>query len=121
MAFKQLTPLLWTEKLNESIAFYTEILGFTCRERNDDWQWASLLKDGTGLMLAHPNVHTNYKEIAFSGSFYFEVDNVETLWQQLQNVTEIVYKLGTFPWEMKEFAIRDNNGYILQFGERIYK
>lgn len=121
MAFKRLTPMLWTEKLNESITFYTEILGFTCGERNNDWQWASLYKDDVDLMLAHPNEHTNYKEIAFSGSFYFEVDDVETLWQQLKSAAEVVYELETFPWEMKEFAIRDNNGYILQFGERIYK
>jgi hypothetical protein len=31
----------------------------------------------------------------------------------------IVYPLEDFPYGMREFAIRDNNGYILQFGQEI--
>lgn len=98
MKFKQLTPMLWTENLEESIAFYTEILGFTCGEFNEEWQWAALHKNETELMFARPNAHTPYEKIGFTGSLYFEVDEVETLWQTLQNKTEIVYNLETFDW-----------------------
>jgi len=28
----------------------------------------------------------------------------------------ICYEIETFEWGMREFAIYDNNGYILQFG-----
>lgn len=111
--------MLWTEHLNESIAFYTQILGFTCGEFNEDWQWAALHKNSVELMLAMPNEHTPFDKIGFTGSFYFEVDDVEALWNELKNKVEIVYDLETFAWDMKEFAIKDNNGYILQFGENI--
>jgi len=37
---------------------------------------------------------------------------------QKQNKT-IVYPIENFYYGMREFAIRDNNGYILQFGQEI--
>jgi len=118
MKIKKLTPILWTKKLEETILFYTNILGFTCAEINKNWQWASLHKDEIEIMLAYPNAPFN-EDIRFSGSFYFQVDEVDLLWDELKNKTEIVYNLEIFDWGMKEFAIKDNNGYVLQFGENI--
>ena len=119
MRFKRLTPLLWTENLQETLTFYTEILGFVCGEYNEEWQWATLHQNEVELMIAKPNEHTAYEKIGFTGSFYFEVDDVDLLWEQLRNQVEIVYELETFDWGMKEFAIKDTNGYILQFGQNI--
>lgn len=31
----------------------------------------------------------------------------------------VVYPIETFAYGMREFAIRDNNGYILQFGREV--
>ena len=53
---------------------------------------------------------------AFTGSLYFNVDDVAALWAQLKDVVEIAYPLETFHYGMSEFAIYDNNGYMLQFG-----
>lgn len=119
MKCKRLTPMLWTEDLQASIAFYTQTLGFTCAEFNEEWQWAVLQLDAIELMLAQPNQHTPYDKIGFTGSFYIEVDDVETLWHHLKNKATIVYKLETFDWGMKEFAIKDTNGYMLQFGQNM--
>lgn len=44
---------------------------------------------------------------------------VNTLWEQLNNKTKICYEIENFEWEMREFAMYDNNGYILQFGQNI--
>lgn len=33
-----LRPIIWTHDLNESMHFYTEILGFTVAEYNETWQ-----------------------------------------------------------------------------------
>lgn len=119
MKFNSVTPMLWTENLQASVDFYINILGFTCGERNENWQWAALHKDKTEIMLAKPNQHTFYEKIGFTGSFYFNVTNVDALWNALKDKVEIVYPLETFDWGMDEFAIKDNNGYILQFGENI--
>lgn len=120
MKFQNLTPMLWTKNFEETITFYTTILGFTCEEYNEDWKWAALHKDDIEIMLAYPNAHMN-KAIEFSGSFYIKVTEVEPLWNLLKNKVTVVYDLEIFEWGMKEFAIKDNKGYILQFGENIEK
>lgn len=117
--FTFLRPILWTENLNESIEFYTQILGFTLLTRNDDWQWASLKKDDVQIMLTEADGYEKFNGISFTGSFYFTVDHVDKLWEELKAKAKICYEIETFEWEMREFAVYDNNGYILQFGQPI--
>lgn len=117
MRYTSLRPILWTHQLDETIQFYTEILGFTLDEKNDGWNWASLSKDNIGIMLAIPNEHMPYEKPQFTGSFYFNVDDVESLWPMLRNKAKVCYPIETFDWGMREFAIYDNNGYVLQFGQ----
>lgn len=114
-----LRPMMWTDKLDETIEFYTETLGFTCREKNDDWGWASLYKDEVYIMLAKPNAHETFTKPTFTGSFYFTTDDVSALWEKLKHKTKVCYEPETFEWGMREFAIYDNNGYLLQFGQEI--
>lgn len=119
MKFQQLTPMLWTQQLEETINFYTTILSFTCNEKNEEWGWAALHRDEIPLMVAKPNAHTPFDKPAFTGSFYFRISEVDELWMALKDKASICYPLENFPWEMREFAIFDNNGYILQFGESV--
>lgn len=119
--FNSLRPVLWTEQFDETIAFYTQILGFTLQERNDDWQWASLQKDEVEIMLTKPNQHEKFNGIGFTGSFYFNIENADELWEELKDKAKICYEIETFDWEMREFAIYDNNGYILQFGQDVHE
>ena len=114
-----LRPMLYTQQLDETIQFYTQTLGFTCIEKNDDWGWASLYKDKVYIMLAKPNAHEPFTQPAFTGSFYFTTDDVDALWQNLKHKTKVCYEPETFEWGMKEFAIYDNNGYLLQFGQEV--
>ncbi|MCS3870423.1 putative glyoxalase superfamily protein PhnB [Chryseobacterium ginsenosidimutans] len=117
--FTFLRPVLWTENLEETIGFYTKCLGFTLLGENADWQWASLKKDEVQIMLSRPNSHEKFSGIGFTGSFYFTVENVDALWEELKTKAKICYEIETFEWEMREFAIYDNNGYILQFGQHV--
>nr|WP_314492309.1 hypothetical protein [uncultured Chryseobacterium sp.] len=68
-------------------------------------------------MLTLPNEHGTANIICFSGSFYFNVSDVDRLWDDLNSITKICCRIETFDWGMREFAIYDNNGYILQFGQ----
>ena len=54
MKLTDLRPMLWTEKLQETIDYYVDVLGFTCDEQNEEWGWASLSKDKCGVMFARP-------------------------------------------------------------------
>lgn len=117
MKITELRPMLWTEDLDGTIEFYTNVLGFTCGERNDDWGWAALCIDDIAIMLALPNEQTPYDKIGFTGTFYFHTDDVEAMWAKLKDKASICYDIETFEWGMREFAIYDNNGYMLQFGQ----
>ncbi|MFY8097204.1 MAG: VOC family protein [Flavobacterium sp.] len=114
--FKSIRPILWTNNLEESITFYCTVLGFKLDEKNADWGWASLTKEEVNLMLALPNEHTFIEKIGFSGSLYFEVTEVDKLWEEIKDKAKICYPPEVFEWGMKEFALYDNNGYLLQFG-----
>lgn len=116
--FTALRPILWTESLDETIGFYTQILGFTLMGRSDEWQWASIKKDDVQIMLSQ-NEYEKPNGIGFTGSFYFNVDHVDELWEDLKTKAKVCYEIETFEWEMREFAVYDNNGYLLQFGQPV--
>jgi uncharacterized glyoxalase superfamily protein PhnB len=117
MKVNRIVPMLWTNDHDASIAFYRDLLGFECANRIEGW--AVLKKDTVELMLSLPNAHESFDKIQFTGSFYFHPDNLEALWQQLKDKATIVYPIEDFNYGMREFAIGDNNGYILQFGYEI--
>ena len=119
MKLRALTPMLWTNEVDKTISFYTNTLGFTCREKNDEWGWAAMHKDDIEIMIAKPNEHTPFDKPLFTGSFYIRTDNVDKLWAQLKDTAKVCYALDDFDWGMREFAIYDNNGYLLQFGQEI--
>ena len=119
MKLTGLRPMLWTDKLEESIDFYTKTLGFIVGAKNDSWGWAYLHRDNVGIMLAKPNEHTPFERSTFTGSFYFNTDAIDEIWESLKNRVKVAYEIENFEWEMREFAIYDNNGYMLQFGQDI--
>lgn len=67
-------------------------------------------------MFSTPNVHRNIPKPIMSGSLYIKTNEVETLWESLKDICTICYPLEDFEYGMREFAIYDNNGYLLQFG-----
>jgi len=117
MNIKSLTPVLRTWNLRASITFYTEVLGFECESLSEEQGWASLRRDGVSIMLAGPNPHEGDKAPAFTGSLYFHTDDVDGLWQRLKDRVRVCYPIENFEYGMREFAIYDNNGYLLQFGQ----
>ena len=119
MKITELRPMLWTEDLHGTIEFYTETLGFTVEEVNEDWGWATLSIDDVAIMLARPNAHTPYDKIGFTGTFYFTTDDVEAIWAKVKDKAKVCYGIENFKYGMREFAIYDNNGYMLQFGQEI--
>ena len=119
MSLINLRPMLWTEDLTGSVDFYTSVLGFRINEFNDEWGWTSLSKDDVSVMLSRPNDHMPYDKIGFTGTFYFNTDDVDRLWDELKDKARICYGIEDFFYGMREFAIYDNNGYLLQFGQEI--
>ena len=119
MAILGLTPILYTDDIPGSIEFYTKTLGFECSNHNEDDLWARIEMDEIQLFLSAPNEHIPFDKSNFTGTFYFLTDDIESLWKSISKKAEICYPLETFEYGMKEFAVYDNNGYTLQFGQDI--
>ncbi len=116
MALTKIRPMFTTWDLDETINFYVEVLGFSMGCRMDEWQWASLNRDGIELMISGPNDRLDESEPAFTGSIYLDCDDIDAEWSRLKDIARVCYPLETFPYGMREFAIYDNNGYLIKFG-----
>ena len=105
--------------MKSTIEFYEETLGFTCTAHEQDWGWAEIVRDEVIIMFAQPNSHMPYKGPEFTGSLYLKTDDVDEWWNLLKHKAEILYPIENFEYGMREFAIRDCNGYTIQFGQEI--
>jgi catechol 2,3-dioxygenase-like lactoylglutathione lyase family enzyme len=119
LKLRELTPMLWTRDLKESVDFYTTRLGFQCGELREDWGWASLTRDGVEIMLVLPNAHEPFEKPVFTGSLDLRSDDVDAAWGELKDKVRVCYPIEDFEHGMREFAIYDNNGYLLQIGQEI--
>lgn len=119
MKIHELTPMLRTWDMRETIAFYRDILGFTCKTFNEDWGWALLSRDEASVMLSGPNAHEGDQAPRFTGSLYFRCDHVDEFYSAIKDRVKVCYPIEDFDYGMREFGIYDNNGYLLQFGKPI--
>ena len=125
MKVLEVTPMLATENLAQTIEFYTEKLGFECRGLYPDAQnpcWASLWKDDAEIAFSLTNGDSKIPKPTLTGSIYFYVDaGIEELWEALKEKVTIEYQIEDMNYGMREFGIRDSNGYLLNFGQNIEK
>lgn len=119
MKLLALSPILWTKHLQLTVGYYTTVLGFECENLNEDLGWASLVRDNVQVMIAVPSQHPEFNSPQMSGSIYIKTDDVEKIWKELKDKTDICYPIDNYETGMREFAIFDNNRYIIQFGQEI--
>ena len=117
MKLNHLAPMLTVMSMDETIEFYRDLLGFACVNRINGW--ATLLNYDVEIMIALPNAHVPFEKPQFTGSLYMKLDDVDALWQRVKDNVTVVYPIENFYYGMREFAIRDNSGYMLQFGSEI--
>jgi len=70
-------------------------------------------------MFTSRNDHSIIEKPTMTGSLYFNTDNVDQIWEELKDKVTVEYPIEDFEYGMREFAIRDCNGYLLQFGDGI--
>ena len=127
-----------TENVRETIAFYTNHLGFALRmavpEDKSD-VLSALPSEDTDIIyanLAHGDIEISFQKrdsfeadvpalkgvaIAASTTFYFAVDDVQAYYEKLKGAVEIVAKPKDTWYGMRELYIKDNNGYVLTLGQ----
>ncbi|TYD37867.1 hypothetical protein CEK63_01540 [Xanthomonas sontii] len=119
MTFTTLTPMLRCADLTTALAFYTETLAFRLDSGTVATGWVSLRHGPLALMLAAHHTEADTSIASAACSLYFRTDEVDAWWQQLHPHGRIVYPLQDFNYGMREFAIRDPDGHLLQFGQAL--
>ncbi len=115
----RLAPMLATENIPATIKFYVEVLGFECQSQMPEAGWASVRRENVSIMFSLPNKHTPFTTPLLTGSLYITTDEVDVIWEQVKGRAEVCYPIDNFYYGMREFAIYDNNHYLLQFGQAI--
>jgi len=117
MKILDVTPMLTVLSIDSAVEFYRDVLSFRCLTSTPGWAYVAL--DGTEVMFALPNAHLAFQKPAMTGSLYFNTDDVDAWWNKLKDQCQVEYPIENFDYGMREFAIRDNSGYLLQFGQEI--
>jgi uncharacterized glyoxalase superfamily protein PhnB len=121
MLLQKITPLLWVDDVRATIDYYVSVLGFDEANYSDEPAWGVVEKHKVSIMFSKPNEHVVYNGPQFTGSLYLLTDDAEAWWGFLKERAPILYPIEDFSYGMKEFAIKDCNGYILQFGQDVEK
>ena len=125
--FKKLTPNLLVASVERSLAFYTDILGFTrgmTVPEQSPLVFAQVtsgtveifFNDAKGAVAEYPML--DGRPIGATGTMFIEVEQIEALYADLQRKATVVVPLFTQWYGMKEFAIADPDGYLITFAER---
>ena len=105
-----------TKKLEESKAFYTDLLDFEVLFENDFYLLLGISGQGAAISFLQPN-HPSQEPIfqkPFKNKGMFltiEMDNVDKLYQELKaKGVEFEIDIRDEPWGDRHFAIVDPNG-----------
>ncbi len=143
-AFSRLTPILTTDDMDATIAFYRDMLGFevTGKMPEQNPTWCSLRRDDAAIMFTSPDedghdhdeddghTHDHDEDDGHSHdhehsganrlwTMYVYSEDVDTLWEELKGETNVAYPLYDTHYGMREFGVRDSDGNMLSFGKDI--
>ena len=109
VTFGHITPILRVANLDASLAYYTQVLGFT--RAWGDSRFASVSRDDAHLMLSqgdqgHPGTWV-----------WVGVSDADALLVELEPRGAIVRHPPTnYPWGSRELHVSDPDGNVLRFG-----
>jgi uncharacterized glyoxalase superfamily protein PhnB len=112
--FNALTPMLQITDMRRTLDWYGSVLGFRCTA--NEGYWARIEREGVTLMFMR-NDHLG--EPHATGTQYIYVDDVRALWDSIKDRVRAEWGPEEMSYGMLEFAIKDPDGYLLSFGERV--
>jgi catechol 2,3-dioxygenase-like lactoylglutathione lyase family enzyme len=123
-----LSPILWTKNLKETITFYETVLGF--KATSNFANFVSLCREDVQIMFIVPqdepedckdpdNPVEFFPKPMLTGSLYIFTSNADELWELVKNKAVIKSSIADREYLMRDFSILDNNGYELVFGKDV--
>lgn len=114
MKFDSVVPVLYSSDINESIAYYTEKLGFT-----SSWTWGDDASFG-GVGIDKIAIFFCKEGQGHPGTWLcLNVGDVDEYYDSIKEKgASIISAPATMEWNMREMMIRDPDGHILRVGHR---
>lgn len=125
---KSLTPNLMVHDVNQTLAYYKKNFGAEVRNtvpEEGTLTWAMIKIDD--VMLMFQSTQSLEEDISILQglkpggglTFFVQMTGVQALHDRIKDDVEIVDAMRETFYGMKEFTIRDLNGYFLTFAEPI--
>src|SRR5262245_61358423 len=124
---QKLTPNLLVSKVEQSLAFYEGILGFTrgmTVPEQSPFVFASVTSGPVEIFVNdHATVAKDTpqfagKQMGGGNTMYIELEGLEAFHEAIKSRVKIVMPMVTQFYGMREFAIEDPDGYVITFAER---
>ena len=137
MKLQSITPNMMVKDVTQSVEYYTQILGFELfmwvdfdKQADFDgihegveyafailksWEYELMLQSEKSLEDDLPFLNKWYENS--SVALYLKIENIEEYFHSIKDKVEIARPLKNTWYGMKEFYVKDINGYILWFAE----
>src|SRR5262249_13381012 len=124
----KLTPNLIVSKVEQSLAFYVDVLGFTRVMTVPDqspFVFASVTSGPIEIFfndrstVAKESPQFGGKALGGGNTMFIEISGVDAYHDSVKDRVKIVLPIVTQWYGMREFAIEDPDGYVITFAERV--
>jgi predicted enzyme related to lactoylglutathione lyase len=110
--FYQGAPLLLVPDVRATADFYRSILGFKSDPGTETPEYSVVWRDNAAVHLAQG------EQMPTGIRIFFWVKDVNTLYEEvIQRGAAIAVPIGTRPYGIRDFTVRDPNGVSLVYGQ----
>jgi predicted enzyme related to lactoylglutathione lyase len=114
---KRISPMLATDRMQETIAFYQTVLGFA--PTMSSAEYSIVERDGQTIHFHKAASEEVMKCVRGHTEIYIEVSGIRTLWEQVETLSNRyrIRELFDREYGMTEFHIEYPNGCLVFVGE----
>jgi len=115
-------PHLPVKNLTATLDYYRDVLGFY-----EEWRWGEtdggIRRDDMQLLFVHDTGFTDQiNNSTYRLNLVWFVDNIDEIFSEYKlRGIEIASPLTDYPYDLREFAFIDINGYYIRVAEMIEK
>jgi len=118
------SPIVPVSDVAASAEFYIGKLGFELRNNSADWTYALVARDEAAVILIGPADAENLRATGKHISAYVWVSDIDALYAELEArlaglPAGRVRPPFAQPYGMREFHVKDPDGFLLLFGQAV--
>ena len=121
---KGISPIVPVRDVAQTVLFYRDCLGFEVRNQMEDGSFALVARGAAGVSLVKADDPAALEATKTNISAYIWVEDLDGLWAELEpKLTPLgdtrVRPPFTQEYGMREFHVKDPDGFLIFFGEDV--